>query len=158
MGIREVRSEDRAEWLRLLLNLYPGSNEADHAALIDAYLLGSTSEFLLPSAVFVSERSGSGLCGLLELSVRNYAEGCIGATPYVESWYVDREVRRQGIGRELIDAAEHWALARGYTELASDARLSNTISHCAHKAVGFAEEDRVVHFRKRIRAADERGL
>ncbi len=153
MRIREIQAQDRVEWLRLLLELYAGSQDSDHIPIVDAYLNESTSEWLLPSAVFVCERSGSALCGFLELSVRNYAEGCVGVTPYVESWYVEPSARGTGIGRQLIEAAERWALAEGFDELASDAELSNTQSHSAHKAVGFVEEERVVHYRKKIRAA-----
>lgn len=151
--VRAVQSTDRAEWLRLLLEFYSGSGESDHVPIVDAYLEGTSCEWLVPAAVFVCERSGHGLCGLLELSVREYAEGCTGATPYVESWYVESAVRGSGIGRQLVEAAEHWALEKGYTELASDAELGNTSSHAAHQAVGFIEEERVVHFRKKLTAA-----
>ena len=150
MRIREIQAADRAEWLRLLMDLYAGSEQLDHVPSIDAFFAGVSSQRLLPSVVFVCERSGSGLCGFLELSVRNYAEECTGATPYVESWYVDPDLRRAGIGRQLIDTAERWALGKGYTELASDAELSNTLSHDAHKAVGFSEVERIVVFRKEL--------
>ena len=153
MRIREIQTQDRAEWLRLLLELYAGSDESDHIPIVDAFLNGSSSDWLLPSAVFVCEHESTGLCGFLELSVRNYAEGCIGATPYVESWYVEAAARETGIGRKLIEAAEQWALANDYNELASDAELGNTLSQSAHKAVGFVEEERVVHFRKQLQAA-----
>lgn len=156
MLIREIRQGDRAEWLRLLLCLYAGSLEGDHQGVVDAYLGGSSSGYLLCSAVFVCERSDGSLCGLPELSVRNFAEGCAGATPYVESWYVEPDLRRSGIGRRLIEAAEAWSLGQGYTELASDAELGNTLSHRAHAAMGFAEEERVVHFRKDLRARPSR--
>lgn len=137
----------------MLLSLYAGSTESDHAEAVDAFLAGASSPYLLPSVVFVSERAGKGLSGFLELSVRNYAEGCVGATPYVESWYVDPDVRGTGVGRLLIEAAECWSLAHGYKELASDADIGNTLSHDVHKALGFEEEERVVHFRKTINAA-----
>jgi len=156
MRIREVQAGDRAEWLRLLMALHPDSNEVDHSPDVDAFLSRANSQMLLPSVVFVSERPGAGLSGLLELSVRNYAEGCSGATPYVESWYVDPDVRRQGIGRRLIAAAERWAVANGYRELASDAELSNTLSHSAHQAVGFSEVERIVVFRKQLSAPGHR--
>jgi aminoglycoside 6'-N-acetyltransferase I len=153
MRIREIQTQDRAEWLRLLLGFYAESSESDHAPSVDAFLAGSSSQSLLPSAVFVAERTGSGLCGFLELSVRNYAEGCRGATPYVESWYVDPDVRGTGIGRQLVGAAEGWAQAHGFSELASDAELSNTLSQEVHLAVGFSEVERIAVFRKKLSAA-----
>lgn len=84
--------------------------------------------------------------------MRNYADGCIGITPYVESWFVEAASRKKGIGRKLVEAAKHWARANGYSELASAAELDNTLSQSAHKAIGFVEEVRVVHFRKEIQA------
>lgn len=150
LRVRAVRSGDREQWLRLLYGLYAGSIETDHAPIIDAYFDGSKSRYLLPSVVFVCERTDGGLCGFLELSVRDYAEGCDGPTPYVESWYVDPDVRRTGVGRRLIAAAEHWAVEHGYRELASDAELHNSVSHQAHAATGFVEVERAVHFRKSI--------
>jgi aminoglycoside 6'-N-acetyltransferase I len=148
--IREVQAQDRDEWLRLLLDLHPASEASDHSAIVDAYFASSGSQWLIPSVVFVAERSEFALCGLLELSVRNYAEGCTGATPYVEAWYVDPDSRRIGIGRKLMTAAERWALANGYFELASDAKLSNTLSHRAHASLGFSVAERVVVFRKQL--------
>lgn len=148
--IRPVAAGDRAEWLRLLKALYPEHPEAEHAGEVDAFLGGVPAPVLLPSAVFVGERSDGRLAGVLELSVRSYAEGCAGATPYVESWYVDPDVRGQGIGAALLAAAEQWAREHGYRELASDTDLTNEASQRAHRALGFAEVERTVHFRKAL--------
>jgi hypothetical protein len=41
-------------------------------------------------------------------------------------------------------------LSNGYSELASDALLENELSHAAHRAVGFDEVERTVHFRKSL--------
>lgn len=150
MKIRPAEPRDRSEWLRLLLGLYPGSTAADHAPAIDVFLAGSAADELVPSAVFVAERDGGGLCGCLELSVRNYAEGCAAATPYVESWFVDPDQRRSGIGRLLMRAAEAWARDHGYSEIASDTLLDNHASQSAHQALGFEEVERSVHFRKSL--------
>jgi aminoglycoside 6'-N-acetyltransferase I len=51
----------------------------------------------------------------------------------------------------LVKAAEDWAIVRGYTEIASDALLENTISERAHKALGFAEVERAIRFRKGLK-------
>jgi aminoglycoside 6'-N-acetyltransferase I len=59
--------------------------------------------------------------------------------------------RRRGVGAALIKAAEDWAMAQGYSEMASDAWLGNTISEQAHKALGFAEVERAIRFRKELK-------
>jgi aminoglycoside 6'-N-acetyltransferase I len=146
--LRLLTEEDRSEWLRLLSDLYPDSTEADHVPAVDAYLFGRPTDELVPSAVFGAEPPDGGLCGFLELSVRNYAEGCAGDTPYVESWFVDENRRDSGVGRLLMRSAEEWSRRRGYTELASDALLDNPVSHAAHRALGFQEVERTVHYRK----------
>lgn len=148
MKIRLVTPDDRAEWLRLLAGLHPELSVTDHVPSIDAYLSGGSIGELIPSAVFVAERPNGRLGGFLELSVRNYAEGCSGETPYVESWFVDEDLRGSGIGRGLMEAAEQWARERGFSELGSDALLDNSLSHAAHAALGFELVERIVVFRK----------
>ena len=148
MKIRSVTPSDRSEWLRLLLALHPELPEAAHVPSIDAYLSGGAIDELVPSAVFVAERPNGHLGGFLELSIRNYAEGCSGDTPYLESWFVDEDLRGTGVGRALVEAAEQWARERGFSELASDALLDNGLSHAAHEALGFEVVERIVVFRK----------
>jgi aminoglycoside 6'-N-acetyltransferase I len=46
--------------------------------------------------------------------------------------------------------AERWAGALGYSELASDAEIDNTVSISAHRALGFDETDRIVCFLKKL--------
>lgn len=150
MTIRPIAPKDRSEWLRLLSGLHPELPESAHVPSIDAYFSGSSIDELVPSAVFVAERPDGHLGGFLELSIRNYAEGCSGDTPYVESWFVDEDLRGTGLGRALVGAAEQWARERGYSELASDAVLDNSQSHAAHKALGFEVVERIVVFRKTL--------
>jgi hypothetical protein len=69
---------------------------------------------------------------------------------YVEGWYVDADVRHQGIGRRLMAAAEQWAVAQGCKEMASDTQIENEVSRTAHQALGFEESSRAVHLRKRL--------
>lgn len=150
MEARLVTPGDRAEWLRMLFGLYPGTVAADHVPSVDAYLSGELLDELIPSAVFVVQRADGTLGGFLELSVRNYAEGCTGPAAYVESWYVDEDLRGAGAGRALMHAAESWARQRGFTELASDALLDNSVSLAAHQALGFEIVERSIHFRKSL--------
>ena len=104
------------------------------------------------AAVFVAERPTGAVCGYVEVGSRPYADGC-GTSPvgYIEAWWVDPDVRCAGYARALLAAAEEWARGRGYSEMASDALLDNTVSHEAHRRSGYEEVDRVVQFRKALR-------
>lgn len=101
-------------------------------------------------------RPSGGLCGFLEASIRPFDEGChTRPVGYVEGWYVDADVRRRGIRRGLVAAAERWAVEQGCREMASDAHPENSVSLAAHQALGFEESSRAVHLRKRL--AEARG-
>ena len=67
---------------------------------------------------------------------------------YIEGWFIDEDLRRQGLGTELVRAGERWAREQGLVEIASDAEIDNEISIRAHKAIGYEEEERIVCFRK----------
>lgn len=157
--VRPVYKPDRDEWLRMRTALLP--DDADECDDVETYFATGTcrwSEAVLPMKVFVAERSDGGLCGFVEASIRPFAEECSsGAVGYLEGWYVDPDARRQGIGKKLVEAAERWAAAQGCTEMASDARLTNTVSHEAHTALGFEETDRLVLFRKRLHRPQGQG-
>lgn len=143
MNIRNVTTEDRAEWLRMRKALWPECPDEDQAREIDECLKESAN------AVFVAERPGGGLCGFLEASIRPWANACehrpVG---YIEGWYVDPDARLQGVGRALVEAAEVWARSRGCRQMASDAVLENLVSQQAHGALGYAETERLVLFKK----------
>jgi aminoglycoside 6'-N-acetyltransferase I len=103
-------------------------------------------------AVFVCEDKDDLICGVLELSLRPYAEGCTSSpVPFIEGWYVAPIARYKGAGRALVEAAENWALVRNFKEIASDTQLSNGASQEAHAALGFEEAERLVAFRKSLR-------
>jgi len=104
------------------------------------------------AVVLVAESpDGAGLIGFAEVGERAFADGCDTApVAYLEGWYVDEDFRGQGIGRALIAAAEEWAREQGYREFASDALLENVESQKAHEAMGFAEVERAVRYRKAL--------
>jgi aminoglycoside 6'-N-acetyltransferase I len=131
------------------LNLWGGTAE-EHTYEIDAY-------FATPQegVTFVVERPTGGLGGFIEVSLRNYAEGCkTSPVAYIEGWYVDQDLRRGKLGSQLVKAAEAWARNHGLKEIASDTQIDNMVSFHAHTALGYAEVDRIVCFRKRL---DEMG-
>jgi aminoglycoside 6'-N-acetyltransferase I len=146
--VRPLTQTDVAAWVRMRMALWPDAAEPDLRHEAEAY---SRGEGLLET-VLVAERAGE-IVGMVELSLRSYAEGCSTApVPYVEGWYVDPGARRSGVGRALLAAVERWAYERGHSEIASDAAIDNQASEQAHRALGFEEVERVIHFRKRIGA------
>jgi aminoglycoside 6'-N-acetyltransferase I len=145
VNVKIARPEDRAEWLRMRKALWEDCLDDQQVREMDEILASDTEE------VFVAERSNGGLCGFLEAALRSRADGC-DSTPvgYIEGWYVDEDVRRRGVGRALVEAAESWARSKGCRQMASDAELWNTISHQAHGALGYGETARLVLFRKEL--------
>ncbi|HEY7423949.1 MAG TPA: GNAT family N-acetyltransferase [Gemmataceae bacterium] len=152
--IRPVRNGDQAEWLRMRALLWPDDTAGEHAEEVGAFFGTNAfrwSEPFLGLAVFVAVRPGGGLSGFLEASIRPFAEGCeTQPVGYVEGWYVDADLRQQGIGKRLVRAAEQWATKLGCREMASDAHPENKVSLVAHQALGFEESSRAVHLRKRL--------
>jgi aminoglycoside 6'-N-acetyltransferase I len=146
MLIRHVTQNDQVDWLRMRSALWPDCPLADHHSEMQQQLDDPTRY-----AVFVIERDPGQLGGFLEASLRAYADGCrTSPVGYIEGWYVADDLRQQGWGGLLVKAAEQWALDRGCTEMASDCELDNDVSFRAHLALGYAEVDRAIQFRKSL--------
>lgn len=157
MDVRHVQVDDSAEWLRLRMALWPDSEREKEAGEIAQFLAApGYSTLTTLHAVFVCVRAGGALCGMAEVSIRPYADGCeTNNVGYLEAWYVDPDRRGQGIGRALVMAGEAWAVAQGCREMASDADLDNLISHAAHQRLGFVETGRVVQFVKPLASGSQ---
>ena len=145
MLIRRITEADREDWLRLRDALWPGSRR-EHDLETRAY-------FETPSGtpiVFVAEIDNR-IVGVLELEYRKYAPGCASSpVPFIEGWYVEPSYRVRGVGRALVAAAEAYARTEGFAEMASDADVANAGGIAAHRAVGYAEVERVVCFRRSL--------
>lgn len=144
--VRPVSPGDRDAWARLRRALWPDFDPPE----IDGFLANGTFDGFDHCAVFVAEAAGD-IVGFAEASARPYAEGCR-STPvaYLEGWYVAPDWRRKGVGKALVDAVEEWGRRSGYAEIASDAAIDNAGSIKAHGRLGFAEEERIVCFRKAL--------
>jgi aminoglycoside 6'-N-acetyltransferase I len=142
--VRRAQQEDSLEWLRMRSVLWPRCPRETHLSEIAAMLADQEQ-----SAVFVSVRSETGLCGFIEVAIRPFAECCATrSVGYIEGWYVDPDSRWRGVGRSLIIAAEQWARAKGCKEMASDVEMSNLDGEEAHRRLGYTECSRLVHFKK----------
>lgn len=103
-------------------------------------------------AAFVAYGDTRAPIGFAEAALRtDYVNGAQ-ASPvaFLEGLYVAPRARRQGIGRALVAEVFRWARAIGCSEVASDALLANEASHAVHRALGFAETERVVFYRKEL--------
>ena len=147
MHVRPATPEDSAAWLKLRQALWP-EGASDHAFEIASYFAERMRE---PLMVLLAFDDAGKPVGLVELNIRNYAEGCdTDQIAYLEGWYVVPEARQHGVGRALIAAAEQWAREEGCSEFASDALLDNDISAAAHRALGFTEVVQLRCFRKSL--------
>ena len=130
MSVRSARPSDRPQiltWKRALWDVGDGDDRDETA--------------------FVWELPDGSIGGFISVSLRPWAEGCRSEpVPYVEGWYVVEALRRQGIGRALMHAAEAWAIDAGFDEIGSDVRVDNAVSLRAHR--GFEPTEQLQFFRK----------
>ncbi len=143
-AVRPLRESDLNEWFRLRKLLWDENEDEDHKAeMLD--ILGHADSQL----VLVADSGNGSLIGFLEASIRPFVEDCVSDhVGYLEGWYVEPELRRNGIGSELVRFAERWAKQKGCIEMASDAEVGNDSSLAAHTRLGYEETSRLIHLRK----------
>lgn len=133
MTVRKASPADHKELQRLSQALFGSANGHD----------------FWDEQIFVFDLGGGRLGGFISVSVRPWSEGSESQpVAHVEGWFVDRAIRREGIGSRLMRAAEQWALINGLTELCSDAAIDNIASIAAHERIGFEPTLRLQYFRK----------
>ena len=147
MKILPCTSIDQACWLSLREALWPHVSKQEHVADM-ASLLANPARY----AQFVALSDVGEPFGFAEAAVRtDYVNGThTSPVAFLEGIYVVPQYRRRGVAKELVEAVAKWARNAGCSELASDALLDNELSHAVHRALGFAETERVVYFRKGI--------
>nr|WP_246363957.1 GNAT family N-acetyltransferase [Halobacillus locisalis] len=90
--------------------------------------------------VLVIERTNGKLGGFIELSL--YPElPFVESSPvgYIEGWYVDEDLRSQGLGSGLVYLGEKWAKQKKCRHMASDVESDNVLSQQAHRSLGYAQ-------------------
>lgn len=146
LAARPHSHSDRAEWLRMRQALWPNADPDAQLADMDEWLAQPDTTVIVVPRI---GGAGGGLAGFAEVGTRSVAESCSSSpVAFLEGWYVDPDLRRQGVGTALVRAAETWARSKGLKELASDTQLANTDSQRAHAAVGFIEVEHLVVYRK----------
>jgi aminoglycoside 6'-N-acetyltransferase I len=114
-------------------------------------LFGGTASSLALT-IFVADNAEGELVGFVEVGLRSHANHCDPTQPvgFIEGWYVVEKLRRQGIGRKLVAAAENWARSQGCKEMASDTPCDNDLSERAHESLGYTIVGRNTDFTKRL--------
>ena len=94
--------------------------------------------------------------GFAQCQLRHdYVEGT-STTPvgYLEGIFVKEGYRNKGYAKELLAECEAWAKRNGCREFASDCEIDNIGSFRFHKAMKFAEANRIICFRAVLRLTD----
>ena len=153
--IRPLTKTDRAEWLRMRHLLWPHEIEMEESA--DEIYAGRS---MVKQVIVHARNGGAGrggatgpalLGGFIEIGERAYAEGCeTSPVAFIEGWFVDADLRRSGVGRGLVAAAEAWARSKGYREMGSDLLIDNDESLRAHLALGYHEVERLIAMAKKL--------
>jgi len=143
LRIRRAEASDRDEWVRMRAALWSDYTSEQHRKEMNEYLEEKAA------VAYVAARPDGGLAGFVEATIRPHADACeTSPVGYIEGWYVDADVRRRGVGRQLVRTAERWARGRGCTEMGSDCLLENDVSLRAHLAMGYEERERLIHFQR----------
>lgn len=87
-------------------------------------------------ALFVAEDGQARIVGLLSVSQR-LTLWHAGPCALIEELVVDQAVRRQGIGRALIQAAVDWAVAQGCSEVELSTEPDNFKAQTFYRRLGF---------------------
>ncbi|MFM5894327.1 MAG: aminoglycoside 6'-N-acetyltransferase [Novosphingobium sp.] len=145
IDIVEAREDLVDQWAALRLRLWEDGDVATYAEEAREMLGEGTGRLLNLIAI-----DGKRAVGFAEASLRrDYVNGCDHLpVVFLEGIYLAPEARSAGIGRRLCAQIEDWGRRAGCREFASDAWIDDHASHAFHQALGFAETERVVYFRK----------
>jgi len=141
----EAESNDVKAYRELRAKLWPISS--------DENCRETSQQLAVPGkwAVFLARDNQGKPLGFLEVRLREYAEGASSSpVGFLEGWYVVEGMRKQGVGRKLVEAGEGWARSMGCTEMGSNTEIWRTGSIEAHLSLGYTEVERDVSFLKRL--------
>jgi GNAT superfamily N-acetyltransferase len=82
--------------------------------------------------------SGDDVLGWTHVEHRFSLEG--GDRAELMGLVVDANARRGGLGRELVEAAEGWALSRGLSSLVVRSNAARELSHPFYLALGYSRD------------------
>ena len=146
-SIRTLTPNDIETWAAMRNRLWPDSIDV-HRQELAAFFRGDFP--LIDTGLGLVLANGQ-LVGFAELSIRSHVDSVPEANiPYLEGWFVEPEFRNQGLGLQLMEAAQQWAKDQGANYFASDVECDNEGSINAHKRFGFEAQGCSIGFLKRL--------
>lgn len=144
--IKEYQPNEFGILVEMADDLYPNYDSKDHL-IRDLRSQIRKEQFQIYFAM-----QESTYVGFMMISMReDYVEGSSSSpTGYLEGIYVKPAFRKYGVARKLYLKAEQWVAAKGGIEIGSDTWLNNKDAQAFHLQLGFEEDDRLVHYIKKI--------
>jgi len=105
--------------------------------------------------ILVADRDGRAI-GWIHLVAAEYIDS--GAFVIVAGLVVDREYRKQGIGRQLLTHAEEWASRNGCSVVRLSSNARRTEAHVFYQRAGYTNLKTQYSFAKPVGAAGEAAL
>jgi GNAT superfamily N-acetyltransferase len=140
--IRQAREQDCAEVARLASQLgYPVSDDAMRMRL--KRLLASSSD-----VVFVAESADDGLIGWIHGVLSQFVESDYRVE--IGGLVVDERFQRKGVGRDLVERVEGWAVEHGVGQASVRCRTTRTGSHRFYERLGYSQTKTQLVFRKSL--------
>lgn len=131
LELRRARLSDAAEMARLAGQLGYPMTAAEMAQRL-AVLLPNERHCIVVAA------SGERLLGRVHVEHRSSIEA--GDRAEIMGLVVDASARRRGLGRELVERAETWAVARGLVALTVRSNAARELSHPFYEALGYSRD------------------
>lgn len=142
MKLRAITQNDFTLWHEYRKSLY---SESDDARNLEEMNVIFKSDYWL--CQFIEDHNGEPV-GLVELSFRNVADGCLSTpVPYLEGFYIVESERNKGLGTKVIRFLIDWCKDKGYSEFATDTELKNKLAQHFYEKAGFKEVDRIVEYK-----------
>jgi GNAT superfamily N-acetyltransferase len=139
-SIRPSHEQDCLEIARLAAQLgYPASADVTRTRL--QRLLASSND-----AVFVAEAPDGGLVGWIHGVLSQFLESEFRVE--IAGLVVDERFHRKGIGRDLVEQVETWALEHGIAQASARCQTKRADAHRFYESMGYTETKRQVVFRK----------
>jgi GNAT superfamily N-acetyltransferase len=138
--IRHAREQDCAEVARLAGQLgYPVSADAMRTRL--QRLLASPSD-----VVFAAESADGGLIGWIHGVLSQFLESDLRVE--IGGLIVDERFHRQGVGCDLVERVESWAVEHGVAQALVRCRTTRAGAHLFYESLGYSRTKTQIVFRK----------